>query len=390
MRGFKDNLPPISHKFEYIKKIFEEVSSSYAVDLIDLPLVESADLYFRTSGEESDICNKELFEVRKYKGSFENWVLRPEGTASCVRAVKDLNLLQDNKFLRLGYYGPMFRYNRPQKGRYRQFNQAGWEWLGISHKYIDLEIILASCELLDKIGIEYTVELNSIGTLEDREVYRAELREYFNVKEDPFKILDKLEKFEKVPKMQLNFEDQENFEFLLQKLKEKNIKHQHNPYLVRGLDYYNGVVFEYKHEGKTVLGGGRYDGLMSQLSNNKDAKKQAHSPKVPAIGFALGVDRVVDILNYKNVKKTVTVISLNEDAYTYKVVSMLRDFGFSVNPLWGVDLSKGLKAASKTSVYAVIIGENEVKNNSVVLKNLEKASQEEVSIEALRSHIILL
>lgn len=378
MRGFKDNIPPISYKFNYIKIIFEELSYEHSVDLIDLPLVEQANLYFRTTGEESEICNKELFEVRKYKGEFEDWVLRPEATASCVRALKESHFLEERKVCRLGYYGPMFRYNRPQKGRYRQFNQAGWEWLGSNDKYTDLELILAGCNLLETIGIEYTLEINSIGDVYDRKEYRRLLKWHLDIEGDPFKILDKLEEFENIPRMEINERDDYNFNFICDELDKRSKNYVHNPYLVRGLDYYNGIVFEFKYEGKTILAGGRYDGLMQQLGGKS----------TPAIGFALGVDRVVDIFTKEyDSSKDLVLISLNENEYANKIAEKCRKMKFRVHPFWGMTLGQALKIASKEHKNVIIIGENERSQNKIIIKDLDQSKQKEIGINEINENM---
>lgn len=368
MRGFKDNLPPISYKLEFIRKTFSEFSFNYSVDLIELPIVEEADLYFRTSGEESDVCNKELFEVRKYKGDFEDWVLRPEGTASCVRAVKEASYLERNKVCRLGYYGPMFRYNRPQKGRYRQFFQGGWEWFGSNSQNTDLEILLAADDLLKSLGLKCVLEINSIGNAEDRNNYRAILRKYFDIEKDPFKHLDKLDVFEEIPKMELNEFDHNSFEFIKEQLKVHNRDFIHNPYLVRGLDYYNGIVFEFKYQGQTILAGGRYDGLLAQLGGRS----------VPAIGFGLGVDRAADYIDFEpNIEKKVALINLGVSEYAFKIANDLRRNSYNVLPLWDMELAKALKFASQSHKYVVIVGEKEANSGTFILKDLETSVQKE-------------
>lgn len=379
MRGFRDIFPPLSYKFEYIRKVFEKLSFKFAVDLIELPLVEQSGLYFRTSGAGSEICKKELFEVRKYKGDFEDWVLRPEATASCMRAIKELSYLNEKKICRLGYIAPMFRYNRPQKGRYRQFYQAGWEWIGSKDKYTDLEIILGACELLSELGLDYELELNSIGDFASREKYREQLRKYFKVSEDPFKILDKLKEYKSIPEIELPGEDKATFDFVLTRLLQRGIKCAHNPYLVRGLDYYNGIVMEFKNNGQTLLAGGRYDGLSEQIGGKA----------LPAVGFALGVDRVADILSYTKKKDTnIALISLKQDDYSYFIAEKMRDFGFSVCPLWGVDINKALKLASKGSCYAIIVGDKEKVQQTFIIKNLEKSTQKELDINCSREDLL--
>lgn len=383
MRGFKDIIPPDSYQFEYIRSVFEKTSALYGCDFVQLPLVEEADLYFRTSGENSDVCNKELFEVRKYKGEFENWVLRPEGTASCMRAIADSAFMQKQKCLRWAYLWPMFRYNRPQKGRYRQFFQAGWEFIGQSGPEVDYEVILGAASMLDELGVKYTLELNSIGSAQDRHVYRKQLSDYLNLEEgqDPLKILDKAENIPlDTPLMNINSDDAVSFDKLCNMLSKKGIAFLHNQFLVRGLDYYNSTVFEFKvEEGQTVLAGGRYDGLMEQLGKQR----------VPAVGFGLGVERIAEYFEYQHINKNIAVIPVDTSEYGAYVAECLRAHKILVANdkqvnfdykgcfiFWNLDLKKALQEAIKQGYkYAAICGSSEAAENIVIIKDLEKHEQ---------------
>jgi len=377
MRGFKDNIPPVSRGIDYVQRVFQLCSDKFGCDMVDLPIVEDADLYFRTSGDASDVCNKELFEVRRWKGDFEGWALRPEGTASCMRAIKEANFMQSARAARFAYFGPMFRYNRPQKGRYRQFLQAGWEFIGQKGAASDCEIILGAVEFLRTFGFDFTLEINSIGSAQDRRLYRAELAKMLSLDEgaDPLKVLDKAENFDNIPKMKLNPEDAADFEklrYLLAKsgLEARGVKVVHNPYLVRGLDYYNSTVFELKavETGQTVLAGGRYDGLMEQIGGDF----------VPAVGFAAGVDRIVDHMGFVYDNKKVALIALDSHDYALKLAAKIRsEYDFGCVVYWNLDLAKALRECDKQGYeWVVICGQNEANSGQFLVKNLRTQNQE--------------
>lgn len=379
MRGFKDILPPESYKIQYIKDIFSKISKSYAADFIDLPIVEDASLYFRTSGADSDVCNKELFEVRKYKGEFENWVLRPEGTASCIRAIMEQNFMQENKFARFAYCMPMFRYNRPQKGRYRQFTQVGWEFLGSSSPGIDFELIQGAIEFIKHFNLEFTLEINSIGSKEDRKKYREILSKHFQTEKDPLKILDKLDEHPEVnpdliPTMDINEKDDKHFQELLSLLDKNNIKYIKNPYLVRGLDYYNSTVFEIKEKnGQTILAGGRYDYLMQQLAKNSSSNNL-----LPAIGFSASPERLANYVDYDYVNQKIALIVLDSIEYGLSVAQKIRkEYDLGCFVIYELDLKKALAYASKKDFETVIIaGSQEKANNEIIIKNLKNRTEQ--------------
>lgn len=374
MRGFKDNIPPVSYGIEHVRKAFEKYSQLYGCDMIDMPIVEEASFYFRTSGDASDICNKELFEVRRYKSEFEDWVLRPEGTAGCMRTIKENALMQHSKQLRLAYFAPMFRYNRPQKGRYRQFLQAGWEFVGIDGPYMDCELIIGAVQFLKEFNINFTLEINSIGNADDRKKYRENLRRKLNLppETDPLKILDKAEDTNAFPTMQLNNTDATNFGKLQELLNKNEIPYVVNPYLVRGLDYYNSTVFEAKIEGQTILAGGRYDGLMEQIGGKP----------TPAVGFGAGVDRIVDHLNYQHQNKNIAIIPVDAEEYAYQVAKNMRDDNLNCVIFWGLDLKKALAEADKQNYkFALICGSAEKNTQQVQLKNLQTGEKHTCALE---------
>jgi len=387
MRGFKDNIPPISYGIDYVRRVFEKVSCKYGLDFIDMPVVEEASLYFRTSGDASDVCNKELFEARKYKGEFEDWVLRPEGTASCMRAIMEANFMQQQKFAKFAYFAPMFRYNRPQKGRYRQFLHAGWELIGMSGAAVDCELILGASEFLSNFNLKCVLEINSIGSSSDRAIYRDILSKKMNLDQgiDPLKVLDKAQKIDAdIPSLAINDDDAREFEKLQnmlskQALSQYGIEIVHNPYLVRGLDYYNSTVFEFKVNGQAVLAGGRYDGLMQQIGGGS----------VPATGFGAGVDRIVESMEYQHINQNIAIIPVDANEYALYVAKQLREkkniFDINNNSLlklddytgcvifWQLSLKKALQEADKQGYrYVVIAGANEAEQNTFVLKDLVK------------------
>jgi len=383
VRGFKDILPNESRHFFDIKKKFEEFSAKSGFDMIQLPFIEEANLYFRTSGEQSDLCNKELFEVRRYKDEFKDWVLKPEGTASCMRALKDSAYLQENKIAKFAYFDAMFRYNRPQKGRYRQFFQAGWEIIGCASVATDFEGIYSAFNFLKLLNIECVLEINTIGSVEDRNIYKEQLRNYFNLnqEDDPLKVIDKLDHLSSdIPKMQVNKEEEKRFQALLTLLEKFHVPYFHNPYLVRGLDYYNSTVFEFKIDGLSVLAGGRYDGLMDQISSANI------SSTVPAFGFAAGIERLMLYSKFEDIDQKIFLICLNEGQninlieYSVKVSNFLKK-DYNVFAIWDLSLKKALNLANKLGLQKIcIVGEVEMEQNIFIMKNLVNKIQENISI----------
>lgn len=330
-------------------------------------MFEPASLYFRTSGAESDICNKELYEVRRYRDEFQDLVLRPEGTASCVREIIDNNLLIENKEVKFYYIGEMFRYNRPQKGRYRQHVQLGCEIFGNDSVYLDYELIEIATSLLNKLNIDYVLEVNFIGNSEDRNVYRKVLKKYFedndiSCDKDPLKILDKLSTYGNAPCIQLNEFSQKRFEELKALLNQNNIKFRHNPYLVRGLDYYNDLVFEIKADNMSVIAGGRYNALSQQINEKF---------KIPALGFGAGVERLMMFSeNLEEDQEKIAIIDLDDSNYTLKIAQKLRDENYICSVYWGYSLTKALNFLSKKYRYIVFAGKDEVINQTFILKDL--------------------
>lgn len=313
IRGMNDILPDQTPVWQYLENVVKGVLSSYGYSEIRMPIVEQTGLFKRSIGEVTDIVEKEMYTFDDRNG--DSLTLRPEGTASCVRAGEEHGLLF-NKMQRLWYQGPMFRYERPQKGRYRQFHQIGVETFGMAAADIDAEVILLSARLWKKLGLldSVTLQLNSLGSNEARADYKKALVEYLSQRKElldedslrrldsnPLRILDS-----KNPDMQnlledapvlndyLDEESQEHFSSLTSMLDEAGIAYEINPRLVRGLDYYCKTVFEWVTDKLgaqgTVCAGGRYDGLVKQLGGRP----------TPAVGFAMGVERLILLLETLN------------------------------------------------------------------------------------------
>ncbi len=304
-----DILPEATPVWQYLETTVKDVVAAYGYSEIRMPLVEQTDLFKRSIGEVTDIVEKEMYTFRDRND--ESLTLRPEGTASCVRAGEEHGLLY-NQTQRLWYTGPMFRYEKPQKGRYRQFHQIGVETFGMASADIDAEVIMLSARLWKKLGIldAVTLQLNSLGSNEARAEYRAALVEYLEARKDqldedsvrrlesnPLRILDSKDEntqalLDQAPVLSdyLDDESREHFSELCALLDAAGIRYELNPRLVRGLDYYCKTVFEWVTDKLgaqgTVCAGGRYDGLVKQLGGRP----------TPAVGFAMGIERLILLL----------------------------------------------------------------------------------------------
>ncbi|WP_421864718.1 histidine--tRNA ligase [Motiliproteus sp.] len=318
IRGMNDILPDQTPVWRYLESTVEQVLGQYAYSEIRLPIVEKTELFKRSIGEVTDIVEKEMYTFNDRND--ESLTLRPEGTAGCVRAGEENGLLF-NQVQRLWYRGPMFRYEKPQKGRYRQFHQIGVETFGMASADIDAEVILMSAQLWKRLGLldHVTLQINSLGSNEARAVYRESLVSYLNehfdqldddskrrIKSNPLRVLDSKdpetqEILKKAPSLEdyLDTDSKQHFEQLCSYLKAAGVSFEINPRLVRGLDYYCKTVFEWVTDSLgaqgTVCAGGRYDGLVKQLGGRP----------TPAVGFAMGVERLVLLLETVGVSKSV-------------------------------------------------------------------------------------
>lgn len=405
IRGMNDLLPTDSASWQQIEKIVKGVLNSYGYNEIRTPIVEDTALFKRAVGEVTDIVEKEMYTFNDRND--ESITLRPEITAGCVRAGIEHGLFY-NQEQRLWYLGPAFRYEKPQKGRYRQFHQFGVEVFGLEGPNIDAELILLTARFWKALGIEQhtSLELNSIGSLEARANYRNALVAFLEqhkgkLDEDclrrmytnPLRVLDSKnpvvqELLNQAPKLfdYLDEESKIHFESLCRLLDNAGIEYNINQRLVRGLDYYNRTVFEWVTNSLgaqgTVCGGGRYDGLVGQLGGQP----------TPAVGFAMGVERLVLLVQavnpsfYCDNSIDIYMISSGDEktiSAAQGVAEQLRD-GF---PDWRIMTNYGssnfkkqfTKADKLGAKIAVIIGENELSNQTVMIKNLQTGEQVEVA-----------
>ena len=411
VRGMNDILPDEAGLWLWFEDVVRVWLESYGYRNIRMPLLEQTALFKRAIGEVTDIVEKEMYSFEDALNG-EQLTLRPEGTASCVRAVLQHNLLY-NAPQRLYYLGQMFRHERPQKGRYRQFHQVGVEAMGFAGPDVDAEHILMCQRLWDDLGLEdVRLEINSLGCSEERAAHRAELIAYFEKHEtlldaeakrrlhsNPLRILDTKnpdmqDLVEKAPKLydHLGEASIKHFEGVQAFLKDAGVPYRINPRLVRGLDYYNLTVFEWVTDKLgaqgTICAGGRYDGLISQLGGKG----------APAAGFAMGVERLLALWvehrgeEHSGVRPDVYLVHSGEAAQraAFTVGEELRGGGLAVVVHCGGGSFKSQmkKADSSGAALAVIIGEDEVANGSVALKPLRRAlGQRNVARDTLLDEI---
>ena len=395
LRGVEDLIPPESLKYERVVDTFKEVVERAGFSEVILPIFEEARLFTRSVGESSDIVNKEMYVFEDKGGRVV--ALRPEGTASAVRAYVEHGVYAKEPFTKWFYVGPMFRFERPQAGRKRQFFQAGAEVFGFSQPGADAELIKVADTVLKELSVEAVLEINSIGCRECRPAYREALINFLKSKLDslcpdcvrrfeknPLRVLDcKNESCQMVvsqaPKITdyLCSECREHYQKVKEYLNLLKVEFKENPFLVRGLDYYTRTVFEFKSPQlgaqSTVLAGGRYDYLVEEIGG----------PQVPALGFAMGIDRVMLLIPELEVERRgVFVVTRGEEAYRrgLEVVSFLRSKGIRAE----IDHRQGsfkaqMKAADRLKVkFAVIIGQDEVEGEFYSLKELSTGKQERV------------
>lgn len=408
VRGMHDILPEQSVRWQFIERHIRDVLSAYAYQEIRLPSVEKTELFKRSIGEVTDIVAKEMYTFDDRNG--ESIALRPEGTAGCLRACIEHGLLH-KQVHRLWYYGQMFRYERPQKGRYRQFTQLGVETYGMADATIDVELILLSHRLWRQLGIsnQVTLQLNSLGTTQERAVYRKQLVNYFSANAEqldtdsqrrllsnPLRILDT-----KNPDMQaliaaapklidsLGKDSLAHFTQLTQTLNTLGIAYTLNKHLVRGLDYYNKTVFEWVASElgaqSTVCAGGRYDGLIEQLGGKPNY----------AVGFAMGMERILlllenrqDLANIQTLDAYMILVGDHAQKAGIVLAEKLRDciYGLRLQIHYGGGSFKSqFKKADKSGAqYALILAEDEIANQTIGIKFLRtNDEQRSVSIEQL-------
>ena len=395
-----DTLPEQTPRWQYVEKTISDLLQSYGYGEIRTPVVEMTELFFRSIGEVTDIVEKEMYSFEDRNG--DSLTLRPEGTASCVRACMENGLLH-NQTQRLWYRGPMFRHERPQKGRYRQFHQVGVETFGLAGPDIDAELICMTARLWPALGLnDIKLELNSLGSSEARASYREKLVAYYSVHAEqldedsqrrlttnPLRILDSknpaMQELNKAaPKLMdyLDDESKQHFERLCELLDAAGIEYTINPRLVRGLDYYCKTVFEWVTDKLgaqgTVCAGGRFDGLVEQLGGKP----------VPASGFAMGLERLIALMEDDNVaipeEPTHAYLVMFGDAAEKRGLQLAEEMRSKISGLrlamncgGGSFKSQFKKADKSNALVAIIIGEDEINNGTVSIKNLREKSEQQ-------------
>ena len=406
VRGTKDIIGEEAKKYVYISNVAQKMFENYGYNFVKTPIFEETELFKRGIGEATDVVEKEMYTF-KDRGD-RSITLRPENTASLVRCYLENAIYAKEEISRFYYNGSMFRYERPQAGRQREFNQIGLEVFGEKSPKVDAEVIAIGYKFLEKLGIsDLEVKINSVGSKESRTIYREKLIEHFSkhlddmcddckdrINRNPLRLLDcKVDKDKDFYKSAPNiidflFEDErKHYEDVKKYLDVFGIKYTEDPTLVRGLDYYSSTVFEIVtnklgSQG-TVLGGGRYDNLLKELGD-KD---------IPAVGFATGVERIMMLLgeNYPKNNPDVYIAWLDENTSetALKIAESLRDNDIKVY----IDYSeKGMKShmkkADKLSVrYCIILGEDELNKGIVLLKDFSTREQKEVKIEEIINQI---
>ncbi len=407
-RGTRDILPEKTGEWQYVERKFRETCALYNYEEIRTPTFESTDLFKRSVGETTDIVGKEMYTFEDRKG--RSLTLRPEGTASVMRAFVENKLFAQNELTKLFYMGAMFRYERAQKGRWREFFQFGVEVLGSESPSIDAEVIALGNQYLKEVGLtEFKAVINTLGDGKSRNAYREALKNYFKphidflcadcksrLEKNPLRILDcKVDKNSEIiklaPKASLYLTEASKQYFL--EVKEMldliGVEYIVDETLVRGLDYYNHTVFEFISTSdkmgvqSTIFGGGRYNGLVAQLGG----------PDIGGIGFALGAGRLLLALESEGVNLQANsnldafIVSTSEQTnkYALKVAQMLRLAGFAVDKDYLDKKFKGqMKLLDKySSKCALILGDDELENNEITVKIREIDLQEKVKIDEL-------
>lgn len=401
-RGTKDILPDTVGDWNYVEKEIRELCHRFGYNEIRTPIFEHTELFQRGIGEGTDVVDKEMYTFTD-RGD-RSITLRPENTASAVRAYLQNKLYAESSLVKLFYIGSMFRYDRPQAGRMREFHQFGIEALGEANPAVDAEVILLAMELLEGLGLkDLELSVNSVGCPKCRSQYRTMLQDFFRDKLDdlcedcksrfdrsPLRILDCKKDSDKpympdAPKITdcLCDECQEHFAKLQQHLTNAGLKFQLDPRLVRGLDYYTKTAFEIKYPPlgaqSAVAGGGRYDGLIEEMGGNP----------TPAVGFATGLERLLlalesqNLLPEKNRSVDAYVVALGEKAQVegFKLLNQLRKAGKSAAMDYaGRSMKAQMKQANKLNAkYAIIMGDDEIAEGAVMLRSMSDSQQEKVA-----------
>ena len=400
IRGMNDVAPPASARWQRLEQTVAGVLAAYGYQQIRLPIVESTSVFERSIGDTTDIVQKEMYTFADRNG--DNLTLRPEGTAGCVRAVLEHGLLNPQPQLRLWYAGPMFRHERPQKGRYRQFHQIGAEAYGMTGPDIDAELILMTARIWQALGLKHLrLELNTLGVASERETYRAALTDYFRAHEavldddsrlrlerNPLRILDSKNPalrplIDAAPRLAdyLEADSRAHFDAVCATLTAAGIDFVVNPLLVRGLDYYGKTVFEWittelGAQG-TVCAGGRYDGLVELMGGKP----------TPAVGFAMGLERLIEILAQHDdsveTDADICVVGIS-DAEMQAALLLAEDIrsglptARTICACGGGSMKALMKRADRTGArVALILGGDEITSGTVMLKPLRGQGEQQ-------------
>lgn len=411
LRGTQDILPEDAYKWNYMENVIRQLCGSYGYGEIRTPMFEATELFQRGIGDTTDVVTKEMYTFTDRGG--RSITLRPENTASAVRAYLEHKLYGDQQVHKLFYIGSMFRYDRPQAGRYREFHQFGVEVLGADSPAADAEAISLAYNLFQKLGLkDLVLHVNSIGCSKCRPVYRQKLIEYFHEREEslcdvckerleknPLRVLDCKEEgcreaSKDAPEITdyLCEECQAKFEALQKYLTALGISYELDPQLVRGLDYYTNTAFEIQYTPlgaqSAICGGGRYDGLVEEIGG----------PHTPSVGFAVGLERLLLALEMQNLipapvkPRHVYIAALGDNAVAegLKIQQQLRAEGVRADmDLQGRSLKGQMKQAGRSGAdYTVIIGDNELAAGAAEVKSMAEGSQEKISFEMIPKYIM--
>ncbi len=407
VRGTQDLLPETTRRHRQVKEAARKVAELYGFAEIATPIFEFTEVFARPIGESTDIVSKEMYTFEDRGG--EEIALRPENTAGVVRSVLSNGLVQSTP-LKFFYEGPMFRYERPQKGRFRQFHQIGIELIGVAQPQADVEVIALGCRVLRALGIESraVLEINTLGDPESRAAYRHELTAYFSahisklsqdsirrLERNPLRILDSKDESDKrvaadAPPFAeyLNAQSQEFFARVCDGLDALDIRYQINPRLVRGLDYYTHTAFEFVTSELgaqgTVLGGGRYDGLVELMGG----------PALPGVGWAAGIERLAMLIEEPPAPpRPVAVIPIGEagERIAAKIAEGLRSAGYVVDLGYSGNLARRMRRANRVDARAaVLIGEDEIARGLATLRDLDSGAQHGVAFTELPAELASL
>jgi histidyl-tRNA synthetase len=405
VRGTHDLMGDDYRKHQWIGDTSSAVAQKYGYEPIATPIVEYTSVFQKPLGETSDIVGKEMYTFDDRGG--DSITIRPENTAGVVRAVISNGLTQSMP-LKLLYNGPMMRYERPQKGRTRQFHQIGIECLGIADPLVDVETIAVGAEILNRLGVlsQTTLQINTIGDTHSRQSYRQSLIDYFTpiskqlstdsqtrLIRNPMRILDSKDAHDQqfivnAPTFDqyLSVESKNYFEKVCHGLELLGIKYKHNPRLVRGLDYYCHTAFEFISSTlgaqDAVIAGGRYDGLVAQMGG----------PEIPAIGWAMGIDRIALMINQvPSQPRPVAMIAVSEDVTeaVFQLVMNLRNQGIFIEFAYTGNIGKKMKKADKVnSCAAVLIGPDEISSSQATVRNLDTGDQKLVAFANLKDYLV--